>query len=399
MLRGDVSDAALIERYLLLGLRLGKLVPGLVDAYYGAPELSTRVDEEQPPDPKALASEAAGLLDELDGVITEAARARWLRAQLIGLGTVASRLAGEAISYADEVERCYGVRPALVPEDAFAGAHDALEEALPGEGSVKERYQAWQESQIVSTGVLLPAVELLIAELRGRTVELVGLPEDESVELALVSDEPWLAFNYYLGDLRSRVVFNTDLPWRSTDLLLVVAHELYPGHHTEHAWKEALLLRGAGQLEESAQLIGTPQSLVSEAIATIAPEIVAGDEVETLAARLLRPLGVPYEPEIAAVVQRESETLRKVGTNAAYLLHEQGLPLDEVREYSRRWALMSDERVEKGLQFITDDTWRAYISCYTEGLRLARAFVGGDPARFRRLLTEQIVLADLSEHH
>ena len=30
--------------------------------------------------------------------------------------------------------------------------------------------------------------------------------------IELVEDEPWSAFNYYLGDLRSRVVFNTDVP-------------------------------------------------------------------------------------------------------------------------------------------------------------------------------------------
>jgi hypothetical protein len=390
-----MSDQPLIERYLLLGLRLGKLIPHFVDAYFGPPELSGRVDGEAPPDPQVLASDAAGLLSELDGAIADSTRRRWLRAQLVGLETVASRLAGESISYVDEVERCFGVRPALVPEEVFARAHEALAAVLPGEGPVKERYIAWQDSQIAPADALLPVFELLTGELRSRTLELFGLPDGESTELELVSEEPWLAFNYYLGDLRSRVVFNTDLPWRSTDLFVVVAHELYPGHHTEHAWKEALLVRGGGQLEESALFVGTPQSFVSEGIGMLAPEIVAGDELDTLAAQLLRPLGVPYEPELAAAVHPQSELLGRVPTNAAYMLHEQGLPLDEVREYSRRWSLRSDDRVEKALQFITDETWRAYAFCYTEGLTLCRGFVGDDRARFHRLLTEQLVPADL----
>jgi hypothetical protein len=390
-----MSDQLLIERYLLLGLRLGKLIPNFVDAYYGPPKLSAQVDGEAPPDPQALASEAAELLGQLDGAIAGEARRRWLRAQLVALETVASRLGGESIAYVDDVERCFGVRPALVPEEVFARAHEALAEVLPGEGPVKERYIAWQDSQIAPADALMPAFELLNGELRSRTLELFGLPDGESVELELVSDEPWLAFNYYLGELRSRVVFNTDLPWRSTDVLPVVAHELYPGHHTEHAWKEALLVRGAGQLEESALLVGTPQSLVSEGIATLAEELVAGDDLDTLAASLLRPLGVPYDPEVAAVVRRQSEALGHVAPNVAYLLHEQGLLLDEVREYSRRWSLRSDERVEKGLQFVTDETWRGYIVCYTEGLALCRGFVGGDLARLHRLLTEQLVPDDL----
>ena len=47
------------------------------------------------------------------------------------------------------------------------------------------------------------------------------------------------------------------------------------------------------------------------------------------------------------------------------------------------------------MQFQTDPTWRAYIFCYLEGLRRCRAFTGGDPTRFERLITEQLLPADL----
>ena len=204
----------------------------------------------------------------------------------------------------DEVERCYGVRPTLVPEDEFARAHEALDAVLPGHGPVKERYQRWEELQVVPEETLMPALEL--ADERAappNAATCSGFPSGEDAELGFVQKEPWLAFNYYLGGLRSRVVFNTDLPWLSIDLLATVAHELYPGHHTERALKESLLVRERGWLEESALLVGTPQSLVAEAIAMVAPEMVAGEDVDELAARLLRPLGVPYQPEVAAAVR------------------------------------------------------------------------------------------------
>jgi hypothetical protein len=35
------------------------------------------------------------------------------------------------------------------------------------------------------------------------------------------------------------------------------------------------------------------------------------------------------------------------------------------------------------------------MTCYVEGLPLCRSFVAGDPARFRRLLTEQLIPSDL----
>ncbi len=392
----DVAD--LVERYLLLGLRLGKLIPGLVDAYYGPARLSAQVEGEEPRDPAALAVEAQELLAALDDAIEDEQRACWLRAQLVGLETVGRRAAGEEMDYVDEVERCYGVRPVFVPEEDLVRAHGALDELLPGSGPVRERYIAWQDSHVVSKEVLMPAFELLTEELRRRTQELFGLPEPEGVELRLVHDEPWLAFNYYLGALRSRVVFNTDLPWLSIDLFDTIAHELYPGHHTERALKESLLVRERGWLEESALFVGTPQALFAEGIAMLAPEIVAGGDVDVLAARLLRPFGIPYHPETAAAVRPHRNLLELVAgrSNVAFLLHERGVTMREAREYARRWSLASDERVEKGIDFVADPTWRAYVFCYTEGNKLARRFVDGDHGRFRRMLTEQLVPADLN---
>ena len=93
------------ERYLRLALRLARLDEGVLDSYVGPPEIRRAVDAEARPDASALVGEAEELLAELpEG---------WLRDQVVGLRTVAGRLAGEQIAYPDEVEACYGVRPAL----------------------------------------------------------------------------------------------------------------------------------------------------------------------------------------------------------------------------------------------------------------------------------------------
>ena len=60
-----------------------------------------------------------------------------------------------------------------------------------------------------------------------------------------------------------------------------------------------------------------------------------------------------------------------------------------------RWGLTSKRRADQALRFITDPVWRTYGTTYTDGYRLCRAFVDGDPARFKRLLTEQLTPADL----
>jgi hypothetical protein len=377
-----------VERYLELCLRLGRHVDGLVDAYYGPPEISERVDAEELREPAALAEDAASLLKGLDDH-------RWLRAQLVGLETVACKLAGEEIPYEDEVERCYGVRPEWVSEDSFEAAHRELEEALPGAGPLAERYQAWREGNGLTGDALVTVFQAVAEDFRSRTQSIFGLPDGESVEVDYVSDEPWAAFNYYLGGLRSRIAVNTDVPMTPDFLVELAAHEAYPGHHTEHSWKEQLHVRDGGRLEESALMVGTPSSLISEGIAGLATEILLGDEEEHVIAAHVEGTEVAYDPDLSRTVKEARRPLIYVGRNVALLLHTRGASKEEAIEYSMRWALSSRRRAEQSVRFNTDPVWRSYVTTYTAGYDLCLAFVDGDPERFKRLLTEQLTPADL----
>jgi hypothetical protein len=392
-----VSD--IVERYLELGLRLGRHVKGFVDAYYGPPELAARVDAEPPRPPAELAADAGRLVADLDagdGADDVAAtRRRWIRAQALGLRTSARKLAGETIGYLDEVERCYGARPELVPEDELAAAHRKLDAVLPGEGPLRERYIAWREAHAVPTDALEPAIRSLADDLRERTQRLFGLPDGEHVEWIFETDKPWAGFNYYEGGLRSRVAINVDLPVLSLSLGHLVAHEAYPGHHTEHTRKEVGLVRQRRWLEETIFLVGTPQCTLAEGLADLGAEVAFGRRPEPTVAEHLAPLGVRYDADVAAAVAEAAESLSWVRSNAAIRLHDEDAPVDDVVAYLERWALLPRNRAAKAVSFLTDETWRAYSHCYTEGLRLCRGYVDGDPTRFERLITEQVLPADL----
>ena len=392
-----------VSRYLGLGLALGRHIDGMVDAYYGPPALAERAAAGPPRPAPELAADAAGILAALDGAEPEdglpvdAGRRRWLRAQVVGLHTTARKLAGDRIGYLDEVERCYGVRPQRVDEEVFERAHARLDAVLPGTGraALAERYVEWREAQAVDPEALPRVIASLCEDLRERTARVFGLPEGERVDFELVTDQPWAGFNYYLGDLRSRVAVNTDLPVLSISLGHLVAHEAYPGHHTEHSRKEVGLVRGRQWLEESIFLVGTPQCLLAEGLADLGLEVLLGPRPEAAVAEHFRPLGVRYEAEVAAAVAQAGEDLGMVRSNAALLLHEDGVEPAKVVDYVQRWSLTSRERAAKAVQFLTDPTWRAYGHCYTEGVRLCRAYVGGDAERFSRLISEQLVPADL----
>jgi len=397
------SEAAgLVGDYLVLGLELGRHIDGLVDCYYGPAALAARVGAAPVPEPAALATKARAMLADLDGGAPldddnaeDPARRAWLRAQVRGLLTTARRLAGDEIGYQDEVEQCYGVRPQAVPEDELAAAHRQLDEALPGSGPLADRLIAWRESHAVPIEVLPSAMASLADDLRERTDRAFGLPAGEHVDFELVTDRPWSGFNTYLGELRSRVDVNVDLPVLSTSLAHLVAHEAYPGHHTEHARKEVGLVRRRHLFEETIFLVGTPSALLAEGLADLGLEVVMGRHPEPTVAEHLRPLGIRYDTEVVAAVSEAGEALAAVRGNAALRLHAEGAPTDVVIDEVARWGMLPRERAAKAVEFLLHPTWRAYVFCYIEGLRLCRGFVAGDAARFARLLTEQLTPADL----
>ena len=120
-------------------------------------------------------------------------------------------LAGEGLSYSDEVEGCYGVRPSEAGVDVYEAVHERLEELLPGAGPLLERYTAWRAASAVPAARIVPILRDLLVELRSGTKQLVELPAGEALDVEEVRDEPWWAFNYYQGGLRSRVVVNLDV--------------------------------------------------------------------------------------------------------------------------------------------------------------------------------------------
>jgi len=374
------------ERYLLLGLRLGRHVDGIVDSYYGPAELKEQADREEPVPPEVLAAEGDALLAELDD--------GWLRDLVRGAATYAHVLAGEPIPYADEVEACFGVRPRRIDPEVYAETHARLEELLPGEGPLGERRQAWREQNRVPEDKLLPVLRDVLADLRARTQDLFGLPDGEEIELDAVDDEPWWAFNYYQGGLRSRVVVNVDVPTTFDDVLELAAHEGYPGHHTERSTKEVELVRRRGALEETLNLVPTPQSLVAEGIAETAVEVL-GDDAREAFVEILRVHGIEYDVEHALAVREALRPIRGVGLDAALLLHEDGASVDEVVDFVVRNGATTEERARHNVRFALDPTWRAYAVCYSAGGELARAYHRNDPARFARLLREHVRVPEL----
>jgi hypothetical protein len=382
---------SLPERYVQLGLRLGKHVDGLVDGYFGPTELKDEVDAEEPTAPEALGDEATALLADLQGWDEDAQRRRWLAGQVEGLACVAELVAGKEVAWQDAVRRCYGIDVEPAPEERFAAAHDQLDAALPGDGALAERLQAWNRSHELPAEKIVPAFEALVELLRPETAKLVELPGGERIDAETVTNEPWAAYNWYLGDRKSRIELNTDLPTRSYFLAHLVAHEGYPGHHTEHACKEARLVQELGRIEPSILLIHTPECLISEGIAQNALEQALGENWAPRVAETLRPLGIPFETDTVRAVADAYRELDEVSVNVSYFVSEEGWSKEQAVAYQQRWTLSEEERARKSVDFATHPVWGIYVPTYSYGYRLVKS----SQLPFRTLLTDQITTVDL----
>ena len=179
------------------------------------------------------------------------------------------------------MQRCFDIYPELIPESQFEQGLALLDEALPGVGNLPDRLQGWRNwYQLVQekSGLLLKFMQRAIVEALRRTQTFVNLPADEGIEVQMVSDKVYMGENWYLGNYRSRVELNTDLPTDLNGLLDFMCHEGYPGHHTEFVLKEQHLYRERGYLEQSILTIISPQSVISEGIATSACEMIFSPE-------------------------------------------------------------------------------------------------------------------------
>jgi hypothetical protein len=380
--------------YVQLALLIDRHFPGYVDAYYGPPELKTQATTGDKPSLGVLEDFAVSLGQSIstDPSLTPDRRT-FLEEELRAMRTTIQVLGGNAPNFVDEVELLYGVTPAWVDESVFEEAHSALNEILPGPEPLPERVQRFRERSRVPVEVAMPIIRQLVEDFRSRTLRLFDLPPEERCEISTVTDRPWRAYNWYLGQGRSHIEFNQDLPMEMWNIPTVVAHETYPGHHAEYAIKENKLYIGEGRLEHSIVLLNTPSSLISEGIAQNALLAVASEaEIAATLIDCYARAGLPKsDAERALAFVEARRQLERVADNQVLLLYRDHAPEDEVVDYGIRYALTTEEDEARYLRFFKDPLSRSYTYNYTLGRELIATFLdrATDKKRaFQRLLSE-----------
>ncbi len=386
----ETSMNQIAEEYVRLVLALGEHDANYVDAYYGPASLREQV-RTQAATPAQIAERAQTLADTAAAQLTSDGalgllRQRYLHTQLQALAAHARALSGVRLPFDHEAEALYDTRPPRRDEAELARRLVPIEQALPGDGPVADRYNAYVERYAIPPERIEAVMRAAIGEAQQRTAARMPLPPGERFELALVRDKPWSAYNWYQGGYHSRIEINVSLPLTITRAIELAVHEGYPGHHVYNALLEQALVRERGWIEYSVYPLYSPQSLIAEGTAdyAIALAFPLDDRI-----RFVRDVLFPlagFDPEEAERYVRISEAGRATGAatiEAARRYLDGEADAQATQAFLRRYALASPARAAQRVQFF--DAYRAYIINYSLGEGLVANYVerraGEDVAR------------------
>ena len=403
---GDSLDAVAAD-YVRLILEIGEREPGYVDAYYGPPQWAEAA-KANPRDLPALIQGAATLTGRLEAISTRGAdratvqRKAYLLAHVSAASARVRMLSGEKMSFADEAEALFGIRPELKPLSAYDPILEQIDALVPGEGSLVDRVTAFKAGLVIPKDRLEPVMQAAIAECRARTARHIALPANERFTLAFVTDKPWSGYNYYQGDAASKIDINTDFPIYTERAIDLGCHEGYPGHHVYNALLEQTFVRDRGWVEMSVYPLFSPMSFVAEGSANYGIDLAfPGDEDLAFERDVLFPLAGLAPADVAA--RAELMTLTRQLARAEYTVADDYLAGRIGREESiarlSKYMLTTPDKAAQRLRFI--DTYRSYIINYGLGRDTVQAWVERQgPDRWRgmeTLLASQILPVDLVE--
>ncbi len=399
------SMGAIARDYVALILEIGEREPGYVDAYYGPAEWQAAATANPRTVPQLIAG-AADLTERLNAVSTEGAeptvaqRKAYLLAHVSAASARLRMLSGETMSFADEAEALFGIRPDLRPLASYDPILAEIDALLPGEGSLNERVVAFRADYVIPRDRLQSVMDAAIAECRRRTVQHIALPANERFTLGFVGDKPWSGYNYYLGDAASRIEINADFPIYTERAIDLGCHEGYPGHHVYNALLEQTFVRERGWVEMSVYPLFSPMSFVAEGSANYGIDLAfPGDEGTRFEREVLFPMA-GLDPATAEKKARLGALTRRLA-RAEYTIADDYLAgrieRAEAIRLLMRYTLADEAKATQRLRFI--DTYRSYIINYGLGRDVVQAWVerqGPDRwASMETLLSSQILPADL----
>jgi hypothetical protein len=388
------------KNYLLLGLRIGKLIEGYVESYYGPPELKEMVDKEQPSSPKSLLSICNNLQQDLPNQGFTDNRIKILNKMLGAMETSLNVANGKNIPYLEQVNKFYDIKPELVDDSIFYKAAEKLDELYSGNGSLSERLNSLEKQRVIPVERFEEIYNHAFEIVQTRTKELFPdlLPNSEEINVKIVKNQPWMANAIYLGNFNSQIELNTDIPTDWTNVLYLASHEGYPGHHTEFSVKEKSLYLEKQQFEHSLLSYQVPKLVISEGIAVTAIDVLFSPrEMVKIGLEEICPNPkTEYHIDALVTEYRAKEVSSALMNNLAIHAHIDGWSDEKLVKYGLNFGIFPENKMKHRLKFIKYPLLATYTFNYHVGEMLVKKKYGErpSPSDFKQLLTRQFLPSD-----
>lgn len=370
------------EQYVRLGLKIGAYDPDFVDAYYGPDSLKYNGTKSTVFPKDSLLRAADELIKDLEPFMNKTSpdsnsiRAGWMHDQLIAFKRRIKIFAGETADFDEESKDLFGVVAPKHDEAYFKNIVAKLDSALPGKGTIADRFQDMAKHFIIPKDKLDTVFKTAIAASRKRTLAHYNLPATENFSLEFVKDKSWSGYNWYKGNYSSLIQINTDLNIFIERAIDVASHESYPGHHVYNMLLEKNLYHDKGYVEISLYPLFSPQSLIAEGSANYGIDVAfPGNEKNKLAKEILLPLAgldtTGIDNYFAALQLRGK--LNFVRNEVARGILNKTMDEKEAMRWLMEYGLSNEETATKSISFIKK--YRSYVINYNYGLELVRKYI------------------------
>lgn len=377
----ETIDDVAIE-YVKLCLEVGSYDNSFVDAYYGPKKWKPTEETKEYLPYQELKWKANDLVHRMELIDPNTCkselklRRNFLFKQLNAVSARLDILSGKQLPFDLEAQKIYDITPNHSSYNHFDKLIDSLEQIVPGEGPLDERYLTYSEQFIIPSEKLNLVFTTAISEARKRVSERIDLPKSEKFELSYVSNKPWSGYNWYQGDYYSLIQINTDLPIYIERAIDLACHEGYPGHHVYNVMLEKELVNNNGWDEMMIYPLFSPQSFIAEGSANYGIEMAfpGNERIEYEKSTIFPLAGI--DPELAEKyyqIQAVRKELNFVEINIARDYLQRNISTEEAVVLIKKYLLFSDERAKQRLSFY--DRYRSYVINYSLGEKKIREFV------------------------
>jgi hypothetical protein len=396
------------ERYVRLVLAMGEHDTDYVDAYYGPPEWRTEV-KAQKASLADIHGRAVAVIDELKAIPLPsdtmlALRQKYLRRQTEALLARVEMLQGKKLTFDEESQALYDSVAPHHDEAYFQNITAQLDKELPGDGTLADRIEAYRQGFVIPKDKLDVVFKAAIDGCRGRTLEHIQMPSDETFTVEYVTNKSWSGYNWYQGKFRSLIQVNTDLPIFIDRAIDLACHEGYPGHHVYNALLEKNLVRDRGWTEFTVYPLFSPQSLIAEGSANYGIDVAfpADERVEFEKKNLFPLAGIDASQAPRYYrIQELTGQLSYAGNEAARRYLDGQITAEQAADWLTKYSLMAPARAKQRVKFI--DQYRSYVINYNLGKDLVKSYVerksGGDRQKrwdvFKELLSSPRLPSEL----